>query len=126
MSARVSVKAEAFLRDFGNGAAGAVDSRTRHPSLQNPMARSTRKAADPPEERNRTRSFFGWEQLWDGVSFELQDVHWNKGGIRIFIHGTGHAVVQVVNAKNVETRYELRLKREQVAALREAMIREDL
>jgi hypothetical protein len=90
------------------------------------MPSLTQKTGDPPQERNRTRSFFGWEQLWDGLSYELQDVRWNKGGLRVFIHGTGHAVVQVVDAQNVETRYELRLKREHLAALRDVMIREDL
>ncbi len=90
------------------------------------MSTTSPQTAEASLPSNRTRSFFGWRQLWDGVSFELRDVHWNRGGLRVFIHGTGHAVVQVVNAKNQEARYELRLTPEQKAKLREAMIREDL
>jgi hypothetical protein len=90
------------------------------------VSKASTKEPAPPQERSLTRSFFGWEQLRDGVSFELQDVHWKKGGLRVFVHGTGHTVVQVVDAQNVETRYELRLRPEQLRELREVMIREDL
>ncbi len=88
-------------------------------------AKPVSDASSSTQESNRTRSFFGWPQLWDGISFELQDTHWNRGGLRIFIHGTGHTVVQVVNAKNQEARYELRLTPKQMSDLRELMIRKD-
>lgn len=90
------------------------------------MSEASPTTPEPGQTSNRTLSFFGWKQLWDGLSFELQDTHWGKGGIRIFIHGTGQTVVQILDVKHQEARYELRLRPEQLSALRDLMLREDL
>lgn len=61
------------------------------------------------ENANATRAFLGEESKWSAVQIELNDIQGLWGGRKIYIKGTGHALVQLVRPGMQERRYELAL-----------------
>jgi hypothetical protein len=75
---------------------------------------------------NRTQTTLGPQSSWPGTSIELNDLDHPQGGRRIYIYGTGHAVVQVVSPGGQERRYEFMLDEAQIRRLLELCIQHDL
>jgi hypothetical protein len=75
---------------------------------------------------NSTQTFLGPEFMWPAASLELSDVSGQTGGRRVFVYGTGHAVVQVVAPGRHEQRYEFRLSRNETRRLLQLCLEHDL
>ncbi len=60
------------------------------------------------ERSNPTQAFLGDETHWPSVSIELFDVQGLWGGRRIRVTDGGQMIVQVVQRRMIEQRYELR------------------
>jgi len=75
---------------------------------------------------NQTQKFLGPESTWLGASLELYDVQGLHGGRRIFIYGTGQAVVQLVLPDRQEQRYEFELGRAEVRRLLQLCLEQNL
>ncbi|MCL4304127.1 MAG: hypothetical protein KJ077_51055 [Anaerolineae bacterium] len=75
---------------------------------------------------NTTGIFLGPKAAWPGASLELDAVQGLHGGRRIFIYGTGQALVQIVAPGQHEQRYEFKLARAEVRRLLQLCIEHDL
>lgn len=77
---------------------------------------------------NQTRRFLGDDLLWYGGSLELQAYRAQEGGRRIFVFGSGHAVVQLVGPTPdmQETRYEFRVPPDVLERLYRICLQSDL
>lgn len=75
---------------------------------------------------NATRSFLGPEYLWPGLSIELDEIRPGRGGRRLFVYGSGHAVVQRVSPDEHEVRVEFRLSPAEARHLQQLIVENDL
>lgn len=75
---------------------------------------------------NSTQTFLGPEFMWPAASLELSDISGRSGGRRVFVYGTGQAVVQIVSPERQERRYEFRLSRSESRRLLQLCLEHDL
>ncbi len=75
---------------------------------------------------NATRAFLGDESAWPDARLSLDDVQGLWGGRRIFVAGTGRALVQTISRAMHERRFELALSAGETRALFALCVENDL